>query len=151
MSKRILFFALLFFSFFQFSWNAQAENRVSRKLILKINNIETKTGLICFLVFDSTGDFNDPSSALISNCKKVRKKKSRKIKIGLPDGEYAVVVFHDLNSSTTLDYHADSNLPSEPIGFSGNPTLSDSAPAMADCLVNLTKKRTVLNINLVKL
>ena len=100
--------------------------------------------------FDAEGSFSAPSTALLESCQPARKGKKQRIKIGVPDGEYAVVAFQDLNSDGVLNY-SDTGLPSEPIGFSTNPSLTEGIPSVETCLVDFNVEKKPVRVRLQQL
>ena len=56
----------------------------------------------------------------------------------LPDGEYAISLYQDINDNKKLDVGI-FNIPKEPIGFGNNFRPRFSAPNFKDCAISVTK------------
>lgn len=65
----------------------------------------------------------------------------------IPEGDYAVMAFQDLNGNYRLD-KAPNGRPEEPYGLSGNPVLS-GPPTWKALAFNLTEKGKTLRVNMV--
>lgn len=65
----------------------------------------------------------------------------------LPDGEYGLSVFHDLNSNGKLDMNM-IGIPTEPYGFSNDAAGSFGPPSFADAKVKLEQSKKTISIRL---
>jgi uncharacterized protein (DUF2141 family) len=63
----------------------------------------------------------------------------------LPEGEYAVSVFHDLNSNGRLDSNA-IGMPTEPYGFSNNAAGNFGPPSFDAAKIKLDQAKTAISI-----
>lgn len=63
----------------------------------------------------------------------------------LPEGEYAVSVFHDLNSNGKLDSNA-VGMPTEPYGFSNNAAGNFGPPSFDAAKIKLDQSKTAISI-----
>ena len=63
----------------------------------------------------------------------------------LPEGEYAVSVFHDLNSNGKLDSNA-VGMPTEPYGFSNNAASNFGPPSFDAAKIKLDQSKTAISI-----
>ena len=66
----------------------------------------------------------------------------------LPDGDYAVAVYQDLNNNSVLDKNF-FGIPKEPYGFSKNFKPKLSAPQFSDCSFTLSGTEKKLSIFLI--
>lgn len=57
----------------------------------------------------------------------------------IPYGDYAISVFQDLNLNNELDRKSIFKIPSEPFGFSNNPTLFMGPPRFDQCAFKVDK------------
>ena len=60
----------------------------------------------------------------------------------LPEGEYAISVYQDINENNKLDLGI-FNIPKEPVGFGNNFRPKFSAPKFRDCAVKLNESMKV--------
>lgn len=65
----------------------------------------------------------------------------------IPDGEYAVALYHDENANGEMDKNV-FGIPKEPYGFSNNIVPKMSAPSFKDCMFNV-KGSTSISIKLI--
>ncbi len=65
----------------------------------------------------------------------------------LPDGDYAVSVFHDLNSNGRLDSNV-IGIPTEPYGFSNDAAGNFGPPSFDAAKVTLTQDKKVISVRL---
>lgn len=140
MKKQTLFVALSLFPLF--SWAAQ--------LNIRITGFESAQGQVLISVFNQANGFpQNPRQAL----KLLRVSAQRTaVAVEVPElnpGNYAVAVVHDLNSNGKLDSNA-FGMPTEPVGFSNNPSLGMSAPTFAECKLNLHEPDSSATIQLKK-
>ena len=62
---------------------------------------------------------------------------------GLKHGQYALAIFHDLNSDTICNRNI-MGIPTEKYGFSNNVRPFLSAPSFEDAAINLNSKKTII-------
>ena len=62
---------------------------------------------------------------------------------GLKHGQYALAIFHDLNSDTICNRNI-MGVPTEKYGFSNNVRPFLSAPSFEDAAINLNSKKTII-------
>lgn len=140
-SKPIFILTLIAVTLFAFKQTS------TNKLTVKVTNINNKLGKnITIGVFE------------ISTFPKIGKAKYEKTIIAksdnvtltfeIPNGDYAVAVYHDLNSNKTLDTNF-LGIPKEPYGFSKNFKPGLSAPDFKDCSFTLNEKEEVISISLI--
>ncbi len=100
--------------------NAIDDDIIDNRVIMEIeiNNIDNSNGNIMILLCRTQEEFlgNAPSSFAFFF---PAKKKSVTAKITIPEGIYAIKVFHDENQNKILDLNT-SNHPTEKFGFSNN-------------------------------
>ena len=65
----------------------------------------------------------------------------------LPEGDYAVSVFHDLNSNGRLDSNV-IGIPTEPYGFSNDAAGNFGPPSFDAAKVTLTQDKKVISVRL---
>ena len=62
---------------------------------------------------------------------------------GLKHGQYALAIFHDLNSDTICNRNI-MGIPTEKYGFSNNVRPFLTAPSFEDAAINLNSKKTII-------
>ncbi|OIQ35214.1 MAG: hypothetical protein BM563_12000 [Bacteroidetes bacterium MedPE-SWsnd-G1] len=104
--------ALLGFS--QDSNSTKSSNNVE----VAINDIGTDKGTMYYMIFDSEESFNK-RKALKSSYSKITNGKTTTSFSDLPNGNYAVLCFHDVNDNQQMDL-LESGIPKEQYGVSNN-------------------------------
>lgn len=117
-------------------------------LKINISNVKSTSGNIKVAVFPPNAGFpsqhqNTRATAIL----KIDKLKASHTFLNLPEDEYAIAVFHDVNGNDDLDTNA-AGIPVEPFGFSNNPLLL-GPPTFRKCKVRFDRDMT-LNIELKK-
>ncbi len=118
------------------------------KLTVEVDNIKNTSGKnISVGVFDKS---TFPTIGKAKYEKSVLAKGGKlSITFDLPNGDYAVAVYHDLNSNKTLDKNF-FGIPKEPYGFSKNFKPGMSAPDFSDCSFTLAETAKTINISLIQ-
>jgi uncharacterized protein (DUF2141 family) len=98
------------------------------RLTIEISGIEETKGKLMVAVFNEVNFIQNPSFAKMENADN---KTIAVVFDGVPDGEYAVTLFQDLNENYRLDL-GEYDIPTEPYGFSRN-FVPRSKPTFADC------------------
>lgn len=65
---------------------------------------------------------------------------------GIPYGKYSIMIFQDLNNNQKLDQWIFG--PTEPYGFSKNPTIKFSPPQFENTLIKIKNQKSTVNIKL---
>lgn len=73
---------------------------------------------------------------------KIKNKKATVVIKNLPSGEYAISLFHDVNSNNILDKNM-FGIPSEDYGFSNNASGTFGPPKYEDVKFNLNESKTI--------
>ncbi|MEZ0487756.1 DUF2141 domain-containing protein [Fibrella aquatica] len=101
---------------------------------VEVHNIQAATGTVQIGLFKPCDGFPD-------KCKPAESKHVTAVKgsvkaiFEVDPGEYALAVFHDVNSNGKIDMRL--FVPREPYGFSNNIRPRFSAPKFADCRVQI--------------
>lgn len=133
---------ILLFICVSFSIHAQ-----NSSIELKITNIRNSKGYIRYAIFDNEKHFLSTKTGFIDAGSVNAQKGSIKIKTNnIPDGFYAISVFHDENYNEKVDTNI-FGIPTEGFGFSNNPTLYFGPPNYKECLIE-KKSNTKLNIEI---
>lgn len=128
MKKPLLFITLIVASLFTFS---------QEKITLTITNIRNSHGTIKWVIHKDASHFTTKSGYVDAGSKPAR---TGSIKISIddiPDGNYAISIFHDENNNSNLDTNL-VGLPKEGFGFSRNPKIYFGPPKYKECV--FTKK-----------
>lgn len=120
-------------------------------LALSIKGITSKKGQMMIALHSERQSFDSQESGVPYKYKIVKVNSARLEVLfeGLPAGEYAVSIIHDLNNNERLDKNF-LGIPKEPFGFSNNPKIFMSAPSYGDCAFRLGTSPTKKEINLVR-
>lgn len=117
------------------------------KLTVEVSNIKGSSGKnITVGIFDKstfpTKGKAKYEKSIVANGNSVS------ITFDLPDGDYAVAVYQDLNNNKILDKNF-FGFPKEPYGFSKNFKPKLSAPKFSDCSFTLSGTEKKLGISLI--
>ena len=105
-------------------------------LSIEINNVKTSNGTINVAVYDESDGFLKFDKVFIADSVVAIKGKT-KIKIeGLPEGQYALAIFHDENGNNKLDTNW-LGIPKEDIGFSNARMKTFGPPRFKECAFRL--------------
>lgn len=104
-------------------------------LSVRIDGFKNQRGQVCLSLFASSKGFPDSrNGAVEARCLKVTDRSVIVNFNNLKVGNYAVALFHDVNSDGKLNRNA-LGIPTEEFGFSQNPAIITGAPKFADSAV----------------
>lgn len=129
---------------------------------IKILCILFLTSIFCYsqqhtLTIEIEGFENDKGQLVLGVCNKkenflkefaygdvvkIKNKKATVVIKNLPSGEYAISLFHDVNSNNILDKNM-FGIPSEDYGFSNNASGTFGPPKYEDAKFNLNESKTI--------
>lgn len=115
------------------------------ELVVKVATVEQATGKMMISIYDSESNFRETVAADTS-----RAAIKGEMKFSFPDlatGDYAIMVFHDLNDNGKLDSNL-LGLPKEPWGGSLQGKSVFGAPKWSDTQFNLTDAGLSVSITL---
>jgi uncharacterized protein (DUF2141 family) len=115
---------------------------------LKIQNIKTTKGTVRIAFYKKGADF--PNDGGITYAKETKIGQTGEIDVkfnDIPLGEYAVAIFHDVNSNKKIDKNL-FGVPTEPYGFTRNFKPKFSAPVFSDCNVVFSASSNSFTIKL---
>ena len=126
-------------------YGQQAVN--SKKLSVKISNIQTKGKILYLGIYRASDEFLE-FGKYWKNTKVISTSTEMTVEFEVPFGDYAVAASLDLNGNGKLDKNF-VGYPKEPFGFSNNfkPTLS--GPDFSDCKFTFTQQNSLLTIKLI--
>lgn len=109
------------------------------KLTVVVDSIRNSEGKIMVAFFNAHDTFlKQPSYSTMANAKEG----STELTMNLPAGEYAIALFHDVNSNMQLDM-SKKGIPTEPFGFSNNVYPLSAPPTFKECRFLLDKDKTI--------
>jgi uncharacterized protein (DUF2141 family) len=117
-------------------------------LEVKLNSLKNTKGRVCLSIFSGPKGFpagGEGSSLKTSRC--VPANSGAVTFTNLSLGNYAIAVFHDINSDGKLNTNALS-IPSEGFGFSNNPPLRFGPASFSDSQVFVSGTKTVVQIQM---
>jgi len=91
----------------------------ANRLTVRVTGLRSEQGRVAIAIFDSSGAFESRANPLRSALLGVQGSACEWVVEHLPDGEYAVMLYHDTNDNGRLDKKA-FGMPKEPYGFSNN-------------------------------
>ncbi|HEX6334933.1 MAG TPA: DUF2141 domain-containing protein [Flavisolibacter sp.] len=108
--------------------SVHAQNSV----VVTIRNVESRSGVVQACIFNSAASFTgDSGTPLQCTQAPITGKEARVQFNGLPDGRYAIFVFHDANNNRKLDKNF-IGIPTEGYGASRNNLPFAAAPSFDD-------------------
>lgn len=121
----------------------------AREVTFNVTQTANKPGNLLVAVFNDAGTFPDktPYKTIIIP---TQNSAEIKVKLDLPDGDYAVSLFIDENKNGKLDTNF-LGIPKERFGFSRNPRILTGAPSYQDCEISVSEEASHFDIRLIKL
>ena len=116
----------------------QASSAPTYTLTVVVEGVNNLGGNVGILVFNSPKGWAEDRSAALKDISVPAHEGTNKIEIpGLPAGEYAVSLVHDVNVNHKLDKNF-IGVPKEQYGLSNNPHVGLKAPPYSSCTFKLT-------------
>lgn len=115
-------------------------------LNVDIDNCRSSKGKILIAVYNSEAQFDEMEDGVAG--KIIPAKKGENLHLHFRDlayGTYAVAAYHDLNDNGKLDKNL-LGIPTEPYGFSNNPTIKWEPPTYDDASFDLQQESKSLQI-----
>ncbi len=123
-----VFFFLLLFPVLGFSQNT---------LSVQVNNVESAKGMVKVAVYDSDATFLSFDQVLKANSVAAQKGSIVLSITDLPEGEYALAVFHDENDNGKLDTNW-LGIPKESVAFSNAKMKTFGPPKYRECAFKIS-------------
>ncbi len=111
------------------------------QLDVKVDNVKSQQGIIKVCIFHNEEDFFGRGLKCIEERPGANNNTIVRFN-DLPLGTYAVVVYHDINENGRLDRNF-LGIPSEPYGFSNNPSTLFGPPSFQKAAFYLSKNHTI--------
>jgi uncharacterized protein (DUF2141 family) len=134
------FFALCIFYMCSNVINAQ------HNLSLNINGVTSEKGNICFAIYTNENSFLKFDKVYKSGSEKAVKGNTAFNITDLPEGDYAIAIFHDANGNKNLDTNV-LGIPKEQIAFSKGKMKMFGPPKFEECVFTLNSNME-MNIRL---
>lgn len=128
-----LLFTLLFFP---------AVLLAQHNISLEINNVKTSSGTINVAIYDESEGFLKFDKVFKADSIGAKKGKTEMHITGLPEGEYALAIFHDENGNSKLDTNW-LGIPKEAIGFSNARMKTFGPPQFKECAFTLRNNQKI--------
>lgn len=125
---------------------APVDHAPKTNLKIEISNIEEPKGSIFVAVFKPGEEF--PEGKPLEAKKVSVTGSSATTTIPLEPGQYAVAIFHDVNSNNKMDKNM-LGIPKEPYGFSTNFKPRMSKPKFSDCQITVSGTEKTIGIKLI--
>ncbi|MEX0290091.1 MAG: DUF2141 domain-containing protein [Flavobacteriaceae bacterium] len=105
-------------------------------LSVDVQGVKNSKGKISVAVYDSSDTFLRFDSVFKTDSVKAESGSTRILIDDLPQGEYALAIFHDENSNDELDTNW-LGIPKEAVGFSNAKMKTFGPPSFKDCRIDL--------------
>jgi len=115
----------------------------SNKIVVHIENINVLNGNLMIAIFDNEAEFKTKEKPVFADTLSIDKHSAETTFKNIPDGIYAVAVYHDENSDGKLNA-LKLGIPNEGIGFSGQIKSFLKAPKFNDCNFEITNDTTIV-------
>jgi uncharacterized protein (DUF2141 family) len=119
---------------------------LSNQLIVNIDNVKTTKGSLFIGLYKDKENFTNINSVYQSDILEVVDNQDFKTTFHIPNGTYAISVFHDENGNKELDTNF-FGIPKEGFGFSNNPKIGFSKPTFEECSFKIEQNKQI-NITL---
>ena len=111
-------------------------------LTVSIEGLSQTKGKMHIGVYNKSEGFREIEKTFANNILPVKANTVKCTFKSIPTGNYAISVFQDLNSNGKMDKGL-FGIPTEPYGFSSNPTISFGPPSYEDCKIILNTDREI--------
>lgn len=107
------------------------------KLNLNVEGVPIEKGTICYAVYTNKNSFLKFDKVYKSGTEKAEEGKTTIEINDLPDGEYAIAIFHDVNGNEKLDTNM-LGIPKEQVAFTKGKLKMFGPPKFDECVFTLT-------------
>ena len=115
-------------------------------LSVTINGVSSDKGNICYAVYTNESSFLKFDEVYKSGSEKAVKGSTAFSIFDLPDGDYAIAIFHDENGNQNLDTNL-FGIPKEQVAFSKGKMKMFGPPKFSECVFNFNSNMK-MNISL---
>lgn len=135
MHATVLFFVLLFFSCINMAESNHA-------IHVNVTHIKQITGQLFVGLFNRAEDYPIGKKAFTTQTVAIKTNRADITFEKIPEGEYAIAVYHDINSNGKLDFTFYGK-PEEPTGASNDATGFMGPPAFEEAKFSVTQPTTI--------
>lgn len=111
-------------------------------LTVKVTNVKSTDGKISVAAYDNAAGFLKFDKVFKAQTAPAEKGSATVIIENLPEGTYALAVFHDKNANDKLDTNF-IGIPKEPLGFSIGKIKTFGPPSFDECSFTLTSDQSI--------
>ncbi|MDT7828681.1 DUF2141 domain-containing protein [Pricia sp. S334] len=111
-------------------------------LTVNVKNVTSNDGKISVAVYDNAEGFLQFDQVFKADSAPSQKGTTEVVIRDLPEGRYALAVFHDENDNDKLDKNM-LGIPKEPLGFSKGKMKTFGPPSFEECTFELTSDQTI--------
>ncbi len=111
-------------------------------LEVEVTGYESTQGALQIALYSNKEDFLNFESSFRIMASTLSDNKTKVIFNNIPNGIYAIAIFHDLNNNGVLDTNW-IGIPKEPIGVSGTGKSRFGPPRFVDCKFELSSNRLI--------
>jgi uncharacterized protein (DUF2141 family) len=112
------------------------------KLTVEVEGVRSSSGNINIAVYNKEDGFLKFESVFLSDSTHAHAGKTEVQISNLPNGEYALAVFHDENGNNKLDTNW-LGIPKEPIGFSQARMKTFGPPSFKECAFHISSDKAI--------
>lgn len=112
------------------------------KLTVQVLGVTSDTGNIMVAVYDKEDGFLKKGKALVGTSTRAVSGTTELHINDLPEGQYALAIFHDENGNEELDTNW-LGIPKEPIGFSNSKMKAFGPPGFKDCAFHIKADKEI--------
>ena len=109
---------------------------------LRVEGVEATEGEILVAIYNEGDAFLKTEGAYRSQSARAVQGTTDLILEDLPEGDYALAIFHDRNSNQKMDKNW-MGIPKEPLGFSNAKLKTFGPPSFDDCRIHLTQDEAI--------
>ncbi len=111
-------------------------------LTVTVKNVESNDGKVSVAVYENAENFLKFDKVFKADSAPSHKGSTEVVIKDLPEGKYAVAVFHDENDNDELDTNI-LGMPKEPLGFSRGKMKTFGPPSFDECAFELTSDQSI--------
>lgn len=113
------------------------------KLIVKVHNVKEAKGDVCVALYNDSKTFLKLENVYKSKKTKALLKETTLVFDNIPEGEYAIAIFHDENGNEELDTNF-FGIPKEDVAFSYGRLKTFGPPSYKECAFQVSADKEVL-------
>jgi len=111
-------------------------------LTVTVENVKSNDGKISVAVYENADNFLKFDKVFKADSTPSKKGTTEVVIKDLPEGRYALAVFHDENDNDELDTNM-LGIPKEPLGFSKGKMKTFGPPSFEECAFDLTSDQAI--------